>query len=352
MMVQAGVLGRTVEVTAVDHEWQRILTYAGRYPSPHNSQPIKVAIDGPTLQLFYDLDRGLPAESYGIPFGSVCAGIFIESVAVAAHGFGFELVERLDYSPMRFDSTQRLHRLGSLTLVPTQAAPPDFDPDLMLARRTSRLPYDERLVPADVLARAADEAARHGHQLKVSADPRLVEEIVAVNQRTLFYDLANRAVRHEIRGYLRFNEREALRHGDGLSARCLSLPGPVMRLVLGNYWLWRVPVVGSAIKQVYLRSMRGVRQVGWLKGPFADERDYTVAGRAFFRMWLALTEDHVHLHPFGSVVTNPRAHRELLAVVGEEEDEDMLWMLFRLGYSKEPPVSHRRPLADMVVASS
>ncbi len=79
----------------------------------------------PTLQLFYDLDRGLPAESYGIPFGSVCAGIFIESVAVAAHGFGFELVERLDYSPMRFDSTQRLHRLGSLTLVPTQAAPPD-----------------------------------------------------------------------------------------------------------------------------------------------------------------------------------------------------------------------------------
>ncbi len=63
------------------------------------------------------------------------------------------------------------------------------------------------------------------------------------------------------------------------------------------------------------------------------------------------TRHGVFLHPFGSVITNPRAHRELLELVGEREDGDMVWLLFRLGYSAEPPRSHRLPLAAMEVSA-
>jgi hypothetical protein len=35
--------------------------------------------------------------------------------------------------------------------------------------------------------------------------------------------------------------------------------------------------------------------------------------------------------------------------MGEEESTDMIWMLFRLGYSRQPPVSHRRELAEMML---
>ncbi len=173
--------------------------------------------------------------------------------------------------------------------------------------------------------------------------------MVRVNQRTLFYDLENPAVRREIQGYLRYSEREAASKADGLSARCLSLPGPLMRLVMGNYWLWRTPALGAVMRSVYLRSMRGVTQVAWLKGPFADERDYTQAGRTFFRTWLEFTRHGVYLHPFGSVITNPRAHDELVTLVDEREDGEMVWLLFRLGYSRRPPESHRLPLAELAV---
>lgn len=251
---------------------------------------------------------------------------------------------------MDFSAGDRLHPLGTLTLEPAPEPIEDLDPVLMLARRTSRLRYEPRQVPAAVIGEARQMAAAHGHTLAGSSDRRLVDEIVQVNQRTLFYDLDNREVREEIQSYLRYSERQARETGDGLSARCLALPGPLLRVLIGNYWIWKVPVVSGALRHIYLRSMRGVNQVAWIKGPFSDEREYTEAGRVMLRIWLLFTENGLVLHPFGSVITNPRAHRELVAAIGEEEGTDMIWMLFRLGYSRQPSVSHRRELTELVLS--
>ena len=332
-----------------DDTWDKILTYARRYPSPHNSQPIRLRVDGPRAELFYDLDRGLPAESYGVPFGSVCAGVFIEAVSIAAHALGCTVDEQLDFTPMDFTESERLHPLGALTVKPSAGPIEDLSPELMLTRRTSRLHYEPRQVPADVIEEAREMAAAHGHVLSGSTDRRLIDDIVRVNQRTLFYDLDNPEVRSEIQSYLRYSEREARTKADGLSARCLALPGPLLRVLMGNYWIWNVPVVSSMLKRIYMRSMRGVNQLVWIKGPFSDEREYTEAGRLMLRLWLLFTRHGLVLHPFGSVITNPRAHRELVDAVDEEEGTDMIWMLFRLGYSRQPPVSHRRELAELVL---
>jgi hypothetical protein len=326
--------------------WDEILRYARRYPSPHNSQPIKLRVEGARAELFYDLDLGLPAESYGIPFGSVCAGVFIESVSIAAHALGYRVAEALDHTPLDFGRCDRLHPLGTLTLEPAGTID-DLHPRLLLERRTSRLPYDRQPVPAAAFEDARREAARRGHVMAGSSDRALVDRIIRLNQQTLFYDLENADVRAEIQSWLRFSERHARATADGLSARCLALPGPLMQLLLRNHWIWKVPVVGAVLRSVYLRSMRGVTQVIWIRGPFGDERHYTDAGRTLLRIWLVLTRHGLHLHPFGSVITNPRAHRELVDIVGEEESADFVWMLFRVGYSRRPPESHRRDLAEM-----
>lgn len=335
-------------VPATSEIWDEILAYARHYPSPHNTQPIKVRIAGPRAELFYDLDLGLPAESYGIPFGSVCAGIFIEAVSIAAHAAGQRVVEELDHSPMDFSRRERLHPLGVLTLEPAGRID-DLDPELLLTRRTSRLRYERRPVPPAVMEEARATAAAFGQTLAGTSERLLVDRIIRVNQRTLFYDLENPAVRGEIQSYLRYSERQARETADGLSARCLALPGLLLRVLMGNYWIWRVPAVSSVLRHVYLRSMRGVTQVAWIKGPFADERDYTIAGRALLRIWLQLTAHGLYLHPFGSVITNPRAHRELVEILDEEEGTDMIWMLFRLGSSRRPPESHRRDLSELVL---
>lgn len=335
--------------------WDRIVEHARRYPSPHNSQPIKLRpVDADTAELFYDLDLGLPAESFGIPFGHVCAGVFLESLAVVAAAAGYAVEEHLDAGEMDFAGSARLHPLGTVALRPRPATPADADRlRVFLDRRTSRRPYDTAPVPDRVVRAAEAIAAEAGHAFRTTTERRLVDDLVGINQRTLFSDLRNDAVHAEIMTWLRFSRGEAAVRGDGLSAETMLMPGPVLRFAMAHRGLWEAPVVGAAIRGVYLRTMRGVRQLGWLEGPFGGPADHVEAGRTFLRIWLALAAEGVVLHPFGTVITNPDSHRAFAAAVGADEEGDrMAWMLFRYGYSPTPPLAHRRPARAMLVESA
>jgi len=333
--------------------WDELLQIVRWYPSPHNSQPMRVRIiDRCRAEIAYDLDRGLPAEPYGIPFGYVCAGIFIELLAVAAHDLGFDVDERLRYDDMDFAAVNRLHALGTVTLTTGRRRMLDLDPALIPERCTSRLPYEPRQVDPHVLDRLRAEARRWGHRLTTTADRGLVDAIVRINQRTLFDDIANGAVRRELSSWLRYSRKEAAQRADGLSADCLHMPGALLRWFIEHHAWWSRPGLGDIARWVYLRSMRGVGQAMWITGPFATNADYIRAGRLFIRLWLLLTEHRVAMHPFGSVITNPRAHVAFCDRVGETEADGMAWMLARIGYSAPPPRSYRLPASALVVEAA
>jgi hypothetical protein len=239
-----------------------------------------------------------------------------------------------------------------VALVPRGDLVPDLDAGLIARRRTSRLPYDGRTVAPAVIADLDTEVRRWGHRLSTTADPAVVDALVEINQRTLFDDVANPAVRAELATWLRYTDAEAARRGDGLSARCLGVPGRVLRAFIEHHTWWTCPGLRSLARWLYLQSMRGVHQLAWITGPFGAPEEYVRAGRAFIRCWLLLTAHGVAMHPFGSVITNPRSHAALLATVGEHEGQDMTWMLMRIGYSAPPPRSHRLPTRALLVETA
>jgi hypothetical protein len=345
--------------------WTGIIEDARHYPSPHNSQPIVVRVeDDRTATVFYDLRRGLPAESFGIPFGHVCAGVFLAGLDVVARAHGFTVQERLDHAEMDFGrldagagsgaADDHLHRLGTVALRPRAATADDREAlARFLARRTSRRPYDATLVDESAIEAASAIASAASHRFRTTSDRAVVDEIVRVNQETLFDDLQHDAVHDEILHWLRFSKRQAAESGDGLSAETMLMPGPVLRFAMEHRGLWEAPVLGGVFKRVYLSTMRGVRQLGWLEGPFSSPADYVEAGRTFMRIWLELTARGVALHPFGTVITNPRSHVAFVERAGvDESDGRMAWMLFRLGHSAPPPLAHRRPAAAMTIVGA
>src|SRR6187431_3373757 len=96
-----------------------------------------------SASVFYDLDRGLPAESFGIPFGHVCAGVFLESLAVVAAASGFTVTESLALAEMDFDGADRLHPIATVTLEPRKVSAEDRERRAAYdARRTNRRPYN------------------------------------------------------------------------------------------------------------------------------------------------------------------------------------------------------------------
>lgn len=332
--------------------WSAILDEARRYPSPHNSQPIVVRVhDDRRAELFYDLDRGLPAENFGIPFAHVCAGVFLESLATVAAAHGWAVREDLRLAEMDFASPRRHHLLGTVELAPTPVT--DAAREQMAAfrrRRTSRRPYDRRPVDPRATAEVAAIAAAAGQEFGRTAEQGLVDDLIRINQETLFDDLRDDAVHAEILTWIRTSKRQAAATRDGLSAETMLIPGPLLRIAMRHRWLWDLPVVGGLFRRVYLSTMRGVRELGWLTGPFDGPRDHVEAGRCFLRVWLAFTRHGVDLHPFGTVITNPRSHAAFVERTGiDESGGRMAWMLFRYGTGKPPPRAWRRGLDAMLL---
>jgi hypothetical protein len=335
--------------------WQSILDEARHYPSPHNSQPIMVRVTGDTTaEIYYDLDRGLPAENFGVPFGHVCAGVFLESLSTVAAGHGWAVTESLRGDDLDFAAADRRHLLGTVTITPASATPTARGRlAAFRRRRTSRRPYERTPVDPAVLDEAAAIAELSGHRFGHTADPSLVKRLIRINQETLFDDLRNDAVHAEILAWIRTSRRQAAATRDGLSAETLLLPGPLLGFAMRHRGLWQLPVIGAGFRWAYLNTMRGVRQLGWLTGPFATPLDYIEAGRCFMRIWIAFTGHDVYLHPFGTVITNPRSHAAFVASAGLREDAgSMAWMLFRFGHSRRPPEAFRRELDAMVLADT
>ncbi len=334
--------------------WRTILEDARWYPSPHNSQPIRLKIkDKFSAELFYDKKCGLPAESYGIPFGFVCVGVFLECLQIVARAYGMQMTTQLELADMDFTSDENLHFLGTVTLKKDSAIHiPEAKEILEVYRRrqTSRRPYDNKLVPEDLTKSLQNIAKKWNYVFDYSNDSAIVKQIITINQRTLFDDLERDPVYFELMEWLRFSEDEAREKSDGLSAQTMLMPGKLLHFAMKHRNLWRLPIIGALFRWVYLRTMTGVRQLGWLKGKFVTNHDYVRAGQCFMNIWMECTAHNVYLHPYGTVITNPKSHKAFVEVAQiKESDEVMAWMLFRFGYSKQPPHSYRRPADNMIV---
>jgi hypothetical protein len=221
----------------------------------------------------------------------------------------------------------------------------------MRTRRTSRRPYLDRRVPDDVIRSVQNIAAESGYRLKHTGDPEHVRQIVRINQETLFADLENDDVHAEILAWLRYSHDEAKQTGDGLSAETMFLPGRLLKFCMQHRRMWTLPVIGNLVRKIYLNTMRGVHEMAWLEGKFEKPQDFIEAGRTFMRVWLELHRHGVVIHPFGTVITNPKSHQQFSKLVdAHEQDGNFAWMLFRLGYSKYPPQAFRRPGEAMVIS--
>jgi hypothetical protein len=294
-----------------------------------------------TADLHCPPDRLLRTTDPESLFTAVGVGCFVESLAVASAARGSRLeVEATGAEPGALDPFARL------TLRP--GATDALGPGLLQRRRTSRLPYDGTPVEPGLLAELASIAAAYGHEWHATSDPETVEWIVDLNRDTLFLDLSDDAARAEVGHWLRFSEAEAGKRRDGFSPAALGFPGWLLRLFFQRHRLLELPVLEQSAHGLYRRTMRGTRTVAWLRGPFSTTTEALAAGRMLMRLWLTMTRDRVHLHPFGSIVTNDVANARLQARLGAADGT--LWLVMRLGRSGEPPRSLRLDVDELLAS--
>ena len=328
--------------------WREVLEYARWAPSPHNTQHWRFQlVDERRAVLLYDPARLLPIEDKGGRFMVATFGLVAELMSIAAAPLGFE-VKVLPRDVVLDATADKLSPFADLELV-KRSLPESFDRELIVQRRTSRLPYDDRPVDSDVMNALMGIAREYGHQLEYSTDPNEVAWVADLNAETMFSDLRDEPTRREIESWVRYSEAEARQQCDGLAAFAMRFPGWVMRMFFRTNWLFELPVVFQIAKWSYKRSMRGTRTVAWISGRFEEQADCISGGRMLARLWLTMTQHGVYLHPFGSVITNPQSHQRLHEHFANPERPDPLWLLLRLGHSEQPPRSFRLSLDEVIV---
>jgi hypothetical protein len=329
--------------------WRKLLDYARWAPSPHNIQPWQLRpLSDDEAELLYLPDRLLPDTDPSGVFTISGLGIFVEHLAIAARGDGLDL--DVDYPGTPLDPGANGARPFALLRLVHRRVDERLERHLLLERRTSRLPYDGKPVPREALRAVEQVAAQFGHRFSFSSEPETVDWVIGLNSDTMFYDMEDPVARTEVGRWVRFSAREARRRRDGFSPQALGFPGWLLWLFVHARWLFELPGVKQLVRRSYLRTMRGVRTVGWLTGPFATPVEAFAAGRMLARIWLTLTAHGIYLHPFGSVITNRRANARLRERIDVDDANGIPWLLVRLGRSAEPPRSLRLETDTLLAA--
>jgi hypothetical protein len=266
--------------------------------------------------------------------------MFLESLRVVSANAGLALRHTLidKHLPGPFVRFAELELNGF-------SEPSDYPDDLFQIRKTSRLPSNGARIEPNLTARLKQISAEHGHRFHQLDAAALIEAIILENIRAVFDDLNVGPYHREIAMWFRYSDEEAQAKADGLDYRCMRIQPIQLRLMRELPQIMSWPLTRGPIRWIYRRQLGKVSHIGMISGPFFDDAAAVNAGSFLMQFWLELARHKLFIHPFGNLVTNSRAKarlRELTSI-------DDVWLVFRIGYTDEPPQSFRRPLNEVLM---
>lgn len=336
------------------NDWLSLLETAVRTPSPHNVQPWRLRVlDEREADLFIERGRTLPKEDTTGSFIILTMGMFVEALNLLAANRGLLLGWTLQHAPdwyaeeiLRPGGDELMH-FARLRLSPGEGlARPLYDEALFFRRRTSRVSLTRKPVEesaSDSLARLARKWGQRYEQVTGAAK---IERVLRRNTEALFEDLNSADYHDEIVGWFRFTDRAARRTRDGLDYRCMNSSRAAFWAAARMPRLLLLPFTRQLLARVYRRQLGVVPTLGLLAGHFWEPGAAFATGRFLMRFWLEAASHNLYIHPYGNLVTNRGAAEWCLKETGVEG----IWLVFKIGYSPEPPESYRRAPEEVLVA--
>ncbi|MDB5163733.1 MAG: hypothetical protein JWS12_351 [Candidatus Saccharibacteria bacterium] len=330
---------------------QNILDFfelANHYPSPHNGQPIEVKQLGPNaFELYFQKERGLQAAEVSFLFSYVTMGVFIYHLSLCAEALGHEMSYELQLPPVASLKGNGAVKFASCKVNFATIKPDEALRKTLLFRQTSRKKYSEGLDAALSQRTIAIAAEKHMQLVKMNRPD--THQAIWLNQRAVFDDMFDDAVRQELNHWLRYSKGEKETKRDGLAYDCMELNGRAMKFIVNHYKILHWPIVNNLLKKYYLRTMSDNSDAFYLLTPFSTEQEAYDVGVAVMQIWQTIAAKGYYLHPFGTIMSNVAAHDDFLKLAHidhEDRSKNFLVFIYRAGKSDPPHSSLRIPIKD------
>jgi hypothetical protein len=333
--------------------WISLLSTAIHSPSPHNVQPWRVRIHSDCeADLLIDSSRTLPQEDPTGSFIILTMGMFIEALRILAANMGFRLEHTMHHDASWYaleilkTHEQTFLPFARMRLSPDETVAVDFDPALFLKRRTSRISLKPDPIPESITDNLKALALKWKQRYEQITDADRIERILEKNTEALFEDLNNPNYHDEIVDWFRFSDKTAEATRDGLDYRCMNTSRTAYYLTARFPKLLQLPLVRPILAKTYRSQLGNVPTVGMLAGDFWNPESAFKTGSFLLRFWLEIARHDIYLHPYGNLVTNEGASHWLYEETGIAD----IWLIFKIGYSNEPPKSYRRSVEEILLA--
>jgi nitroreductase len=332
--------------------WTDLLETAVHTPSPHNVQPWRIRIVSETqADLLIDSARTLPKEDLTGSFIILTMGMFIEALRLLAANKGFHLQHSTYHEPSWFareilnTRSQTFWPFARLELTATKPKSQSIhDPDF-LKRRTSRISLKPDPIPVEIIQTLKSLSETSSQRFEVITDSNSIERILDKNTEALFEDLNNADYHDEIVQWFRFTDKKSREARDGLDYRCMNTSRTAFWLSARAPQLLRLPLTSNVLARVYRSQLGVIPTIGMLAGEFWAPESALGAGIFLMQFWLATAQHNLYIHPFGNLVTNKKA----AAWLSNETGVSDIWLIFKIGYSDEPPKSYRRTVEEILL---
>ena len=313
---------------------RELVRYATLAPSSHNTQCWKFALADQSISIFPDLTRRCPAVDPDDHHLYVSLGCAAENLVQAALANGLQGEAVFEAAPAD---------VLKINLQPTQA----MESPLFKAisqRQCTRNEFDGQAVSAQDLRLLALAAAGKGVQLLLFTEKPAMEKVLEYVVQGNTAQMNDPAFVSELKAWIRFNDAEAVRTGDGLFSRSSGNPS-VPR------WL-ASPLFPAFFRtdnenDKYAKHIRSSSGIAIFVSDANDKAHWIEIGRSYERFALqaaALGIRNAFLNQPVEVGSLRPQFASFLGIGQRRPD-----LVVRFGRGPEMPRSLRRPISDVLV---
>ncbi len=314
-------------------DYVSLVRYATLAASSHNTQPWKFKFEPNRIVILPDLSRRCPAVDPDDHHLYASLGCAVENLLLAAHAAGLKGHYSYDASAsnVRIDFEKTTAFRSTLF-------------DAIPKRQCTRAEYDGSSLSGDQLRQLEETGGGNGVSVMLLTDSgrkEQVAEYVAEGNITQFGDAA---WVDELKSWIRFNARDAVRTGDGLYGPTVGSPD-VPR------WLGKLFMrFAFSAKNQNRKDIRHIRSSAAIAVVFseADDKPHWIeAGRCYERLALQATALDLRTAFINQPVEVPALRPQFARFldIGNRRPD----LIVRIGRGPEMPRSLRRPVEQVLV---
>jgi hypothetical protein len=328
-----GGIWRHHDLSGAARDYLSLVQYATLAASSHNTQPWKFRLEPGRLSILPDLSRRCPEVDPDDHHLYASLGCAAENLLLAAQAAGLRGHPSYEESPSRLQVDLE-HTAPSRSAL-FQAIP---------LRQCTRAEYDGVALPADQLRLLEQAGVGRGVSAMLLTGVKQKEQVaeyVAAGNTAQFADPRWSA---EMRKWIRFNSREAVRTGDGLYGAAMGFPDVprwLGKLVLG---------VASSARSQNRKDHTNIRSSPLIVVLFSDaddKRHWIEAGRCYERLALQAAVLGLSTAFINQPVEVPALRKQFAAFLGMGNRRPDL--VIRIGHGPKMPRSLRRPVASVLL---